>query len=153
MDRPDKPGLRGRAKRPYRGNVQAEVRALTRQRIIEAMIGLYAEFWIDQITLDQIAKHAGVTVQTILRHFGTKEGLLAAAGRQVNDAENARRADIRVADLDGAIAYLMEHYETVGDQVLRGLAQEGRYPELAALMEEGRVGHQAWVARIFSSYL
>ncbi|HJZ49855.1 MAG TPA: helix-turn-helix domain-containing protein [Roseiflexaceae bacterium] len=133
--------------------MQAEVRALTRQHIIEAMVALYAESWLDQITLDQVAKQAGVTVQTVLRHFGTKEALIAAAGRQVNDAENARRADIPVADLEGALAYLMDHYETVGDQVLRGLAQEGRYPELAVLMEEGRVGHRAWVARVFSTYL
>lgn len=153
MDSVNKYPGRRKAKRSYRGHVQAEVRALTRQRIIEAMIALYAESWLDQITLDQVAKQAGVTVQTVLRHFGTKEALIAAAGRQVNDAENARRADIPVADLEGALAYLMDHYETVGDQVLRGLAQEGRYPELAVLMEEGRVGHRAWVARVFSTYL
>ena len=149
----DKSTAHGKAKRSDRGHVQAEVRALTRQRIIEAMIALYIESWIDQITLDQVAKHAGVTVQTVLRHFGTKEALIGAAGRQVNEAENARRGHIPVSDLDGAIAYLIDHYETVGDQVLRGLAQEGRYPEIAVSMEEGRIGHRAWVARVFSSYL
>ena len=153
MDNHDKYAARGKAKRSYRGHVQAEVRALTRQRIIDAVITLYAESWIDQITLEQVAKDAGVTVQTVLRHFGTKEALIGAAGRQVNDAENARRGHIPVGDVDGAIAYLMDHYETIGDQVLRGLAQEGRYPELAVLMEEGRVGHRTWVAHVFGSYL
>jgi AcrR family transcriptional regulator len=142
-----------RAKRPYRGHVQAEVRALTRQRIIEAAVVLYAESWIDQITLEQVAQRAGVTIQTILRHFGTKEALVAAAGRQVNDAEIARRADVPVGNLDAIIAYLLDHYETQGDQVLRGLAQEGRYPALAPFMEEGRVQHRAWVARVFGSAL
>jgi AcrR family transcriptional regulator len=153
MDASDRPSSSKTTKRPYRGHVQAEVRALTRQRIIAAAIALYAESWIDQITLEQVAQRAGVTIQTILRHFGTKEAVIAAAGRQVNDAEIARRADVPVADLDGVISYLLNHYETQGDLVLRGLAQEGRYPALAPFMEEGRVEHRAWVARVFGSAL
>jgi AcrR family transcriptional regulator len=153
MDGPDTSSSLKSAKRPYRGHVQAEVRALTRQRIIEAAAALYAESWIDQITLEQVAQRAGVTIQTILRHFRTKEVLLAAAGRQLTDAETARRADVPMAELDAIIAYLLDHYETQGDQVLRGLAQEGRYPALARFMEEGRMQHRAWVARVFGPSL
>jgi AcrR family transcriptional regulator len=153
MDASDTSSSLKTAKRPYRGHVQAEVRALTRQRIIEAAVALYAEFWIDQMTLEQVAQRAGVTIQTILRHFGTKEALVAAAGRQLADAETARRADVPVGDLDAIIAYLLDHYETQGDQVLRGLAQEGRYPALAEFMEEGRIQHRAWVTRVFGPAL
>ncbi|HSH81975.1 MAG TPA: TetR/AcrR family transcriptional regulator [Herpetosiphonaceae bacterium] len=153
MDTPDNPPSRGKGKRSYRGHVQAEVRDRTRQRIIEATIALYSEAWIDQITLEQVAQRAGVTVQTVLRHFGSKEALIGAAGRQANDAEQARRGEVPVADIGGAIAYLMDHYETTGDQVLRGLAQEDRHPAVAVLMEEGRAGHRAWVARVFGAYL
>jgi AcrR family transcriptional regulator len=153
MDASDRPASPKPGKRPYRGHVQAEVRALTRQRIIAAAMALYAESWLDQITLEQVAQRAGVTIQTILRHFGTKEALIAAAGRQVNDAELLRRAEAPVADLDGVIAYVLDHYETQGDLVLRGLAQEGRYPVLSEFMEEGRVQHRAWVARAFGPAL
>ncbi len=141
------------ARRPYHGHVQAEIRDLTRRRIIEAAGALYAETWIDQMTLEQVAERAGVTIQTILRHFGTKETLVAAAGRHLNDAEASRRTDVFPGDLDGIIAYLLEHYDSQGDQILRGLAQEGRYPALAELMEEGRILHRAWVARVFQTAL
>ncbi len=153
MNTPDKPPSLAKGKRSYRGHVQAEVRDRTRQRIVEATIALYSEAWIDQITLEQVAQRAGVTVQTVLRHFGSKEALIGAAGRQANDAERARRGDITVSDIDGAIAYLVDHYESKGDQVLRGLAQEDRHPAVAALMEEGREGHRAWVAHVFRTYL
>jgi len=153
MDTFDESTSGGKAKRAYRGHVQAEVRALTRQRIIDAMVGFFAEAWIDQITLDQVAQQAGVTVQTILRHFGTKEALVAAAARQLIDAENARRAELPIDDLDGAITYLMNQYEAAGDQLMRALAQEGRYPGIATFMEEGRLGHRTWVARVFGPYL
>jgi AcrR family transcriptional regulator len=129
------------------------VRALTRQRITDAALALYTESWVDQITLEQVAQRANVTIQTILRHFGTKAALLAAAGRQATDAETARRTDVPVADLDGAIAYLLHHYETEGDRVLRGLAQEGRYPAIAQFMQEGRHQHRTWVARAFAADL
>ena len=44
-----------RTKRAYRGTVQAEVAALTRQRILDAALALAADEWLDRLTLDQIA--------------------------------------------------------------------------------------------------
>lgn len=153
MNPSDPADSRKTTRRPYHGHVQAEIRDLTRRRIIEAAATLYAEAWIDQITLEQVAERTGVTIQTVLRHFGTKEALLVAAGRHLHDAEAARRADILPSDLDGIIAYLMDHYDVQGDQVLRGLAQEGRYPALAEFMEEGRILHRGWVTRVFDPAL
>jgi hypothetical protein len=47
----------------------------------------------------------------------------------------------------------MEHYEVIGERLLRVLAQEGRYPELDILMNEGRRGQRAWVERVFGPFL
>ena len=41
-----------RTKRAYRGTVQAEVAALTRQRILDAALALAADEWLDRLTLD-----------------------------------------------------------------------------------------------------
>src|SRR5262249_23241990 len=128
-------------KRHYRGSVQAEVAALSRQRIIEATLMLYGEQWIDEMTLDQIPKRAGVTVQTIIRHFGSREQLLAAAGRAGVDQGQQQRDEAPVGDVAGAVRNLLEQYEVIGERLLRVLAQEGRYPELDILMNEGCRGH------------
>lgn len=141
------------AKRPYRQGARAAEAAETGRRIIEAALALYAERWVDQLTLDEVAARAGVTPQTVLRRFGSKEGLLAAAGDELERQVTAQRSAAPVGDVAGAIRNLFDHYEEVGDLVLRALAQEGRYPPLRALMDRGRRFHHAWVARTFGPLL
>jgi AcrR family transcriptional regulator len=137
-------------RRKYRNTAQAEIAALIRQRIIQAGLALFAEQWIDLVTLDQIAKRAGVTVQTLLRHFGSKEGLGAAVDRAANEAAAQQRAEVGVGDIEGAVDNLIEHYEQIGDRVIRMLAQEERYPQLRDFMPEGRSAHDRWVRRVFA---
>lgn len=143
----------GAAKRPYRQQARAEAAAETGRRILEAALALYAERWIDQLTLDEVAARAGVTTQTVLRRFGSKDGLLAAAGDELERRVSEQRLAAPVGDVAGAIRNLLDHYEAVGDLVLRGLAQEGRHPPLRALMDRGRHFHHAWVARTFAPQL
>lgn len=141
------------AKRRYRGTVQAEVAELTRQRLFGATIALYLEFASDDITLNQIADHAGVTVQTILRHFKTKQGLFDAVTRHHGEKISQQRDEAPVGDIAGALKNLMEHYETVGRIPLRSLALEGRSPEIDRLLERGRAYHRAWVERVFAPFI
>jgi AcrR family transcriptional regulator len=141
------------AKRQYRNTVQAEIATLTRERIINAALVLVEEQWIDQVTLEMVAEHAQVTVQTIFRHFGSKDGLIAAAGRAANDRAIVQRDEAVAGDIASAIKNLSDHYEVVGDRVIRLMAQEERYPQLHALLREGRVKHQGWVERVFAPYL
>ena len=140
-------------KRQYRNTVQAEIATLTRERIINAALELAAEQWIDLVTLEMIAERAQVTVQTIFRHFGSKDGLIAAAGRTANDRAIAQREEAVAGDTPSAIRNLSAHYEVVGDRLIRLLAQEERYPQLRDLLQEGRDKHQAWVERVFAPYL
>lgn len=137
-------------KRAYRGTAQAEVAALTRQRIIEAALSLFEGEWFEQVTLQRVAEQAGVTVQTILRHFASKEGLLFAVAAVVRETTVSERADVPTGDIEAAITYLVQHYESVGDRMIRLLAQEERYPPLKELMNEGRAIHREWVTRVFS---
>lgn len=141
------------AKRQYRNTVQAEIATLTRERIMSAALALLSNHWIDQITLEMVAEHAQVTVQTILRHFGSKESLLVAAGRVANERAVDSRAEVAVDDLAGAVHNLSVHYEAVGDRVFRLLAQEESYPQLKTLLQEGRMTHREWVERVFAPHL
>ncbi|MCL4879284.1 MAG: TetR/AcrR family transcriptional regulator [Anaerolineae bacterium] len=140
-------------KRHYRGTVQAEVAELTRQRLFDAAIALYLEFPLDQITLNQVAERAGVTVQTILRHFKTKDGLFYAAGKQLAEKIMQQRDEAPVGDIQGALRNLIEHYEAVGQIPLRSLALEGRSTEIDGYVKEGRDYHRAWVERVFAPFI
>jgi AcrR family transcriptional regulator len=137
-------------KRSYRGHVQAEVAALTAQRILQAALVLFEEQWLDHITFEQIAERAGVTVQTIIRRFGFKEQLIAEVGRLAYREVTQQRDEAPVGDIAGAIENLLAHYETVGKRALRTLSQEERDPVLHQMAEEGRLYHRQWVARLCS---
>lgn len=142
-----------KVKRPYRSKVQAELAALTRQKILDAMLALAATSWFDQITLDQVASLAGVTVQTVIRHFGSKEQLIGAAGQYAHMQVAQQRDEAPVGLLAGALQNLLDHYETDGPRILRILAQEQRYPALSPLLDAGRRAHRAWVERNFGPWL
>ena len=46
------------------------------------MIELHRERFFDQVSLEDIAERAGVTVQTVIRRFGSKERLIEAAAEE-----------------------------------------------------------------------
>lgn len=141
----------GKKGRPYRMGARAEATAATRRRIIAAAFELSLEHWYDEVSLRQIAAKADVSLQTVVNHFGTKEGILTAVLEQPV-AEYMRRADPQPDDVEGAIEILM-HYEYAGDAIIRGLALEERIPALQPFMERGRKGHREWVERAFPSAL
>ena len=50
----------------------------TRTRVINAAVALFGTRGYEATSLDQVAEASGVRKQTVLYHFGDKEGLLAA---------------------------------------------------------------------------
>ena len=140
-------------KNKYRSAVREEAEALTHQRILTAARSLYIEQWIDQITLEQVAARADVSVQTILRHFGNMQGLWVAVGRMINNSAIQQREEAPVGNIPAAVKNLTDHYEMTSVTGLRTLALEGRYPQLDAMLSDGRQYHQAWVERVFLPYL
>ena len=56
-------------KRAYRMGARAEAAEETRRRIEGATVALFLERYLDQITLEDIAERAEVSVQTVLRHW------------------------------------------------------------------------------------
>jgi AcrR family transcriptional regulator len=141
------------APRPYRMKARAESKAATRRAISSAFLALFAQRHYDDVTLDAVAARAGVTVQTVIRHFGSKDGLFAAAVEDVARAEEAGRAATPAGSTARAVRVVVGRYEHLGDVVLRLLAQEDRLPALHEAADYGRRFHREWVERAFAPHL
>jgi len=128
---------------------RAEAAEQTGRRLVAAMQALFAERPFDEITLDAVAARAGVTLQTLLRRFGSKSGLLAAAAADGRERIEAQRSAAPAGDVRGCVKNLFDHYEEWGVVALRLLEQEERFDEIAALTRRGREMHAAWVEHAF----
>ena len=140
-------------KRPYRMRARAEAAAETGRRILEAVVELHTERFFDQVTLDDVAARAGVTVQTVIRRFGNKERLIEAAAEEGKRQVVRQRDQAPVGDIEGAVKNLVDHYEEWGDSALRLLAQEERVAAFRSVTEAGRALHYQWVERVFAPLL
>ena len=140
-------------KRAYRGTIQAEVAALTAQLIIQAGLVLFDEQWGETIKLEQIAERAGVTTQTLLRHFGSKERLADAVSQEAFRLSQQQLIEPPVGDIATIAAGLVAYYDAGGKRMLRGLVQEEKYPELHSIIDVARASHKAWLERAFAADL
>ena len=122
----------------------------TAERIVTATEALVATGPLSEVTLSSIAEGAGVTVQTVLRHMGSREGCLEAVGRRVAERIAQQRGHTEPGDARAAITELIAHYEAEGRLVLNLLGQEQASDDTAAqTVAEGRAFHRAWVERCF----
>jgi AcrR family transcriptional regulator len=139
--------------RPYRQVARAQARERTRETLMQAAGEEIARDGWTNASLESVAARAGVTKQTALRHFGSKEGLLDAVLRRTSSIVRKERAKAPVGDVPGAVANLMRHYERYGDVVIRVLAQEHRSALLRRATDRGRAVHREWVLRTFEPQL
>ncbi len=140
-------------RRPYRMVARAESAAATGERILDAAVEVFWESPAEQVSLHEVARRAGVTVQTVIRRFGGKEGLFAATAEREVERVRRQRDEARTGDVNGAVRVLVDHYEAMGDRVVRLLAEEERVPELRRLADQGRASHREWCARVFAPAL
>jgi AcrR family transcriptional regulator len=132
---------------------RAAAAAATRASIAGTWLALSGELDYDEITLDAVAARAEVTVQTVIRHFGSKEELFVTVAQEVGAEEELRREAAPIGDVDGAVRAVSEHYERIGDVVLRLLGQENRFPAIREITDEGRRIHYEWVDKTFAPLL
>jgi AcrR family transcriptional regulator len=139
----------GPRQRPYRMRARAQAAEATGRAITAAARALFAERAYDQVSLPAIADRAAVTVQTVLRRFGSKEELFAAAARERSGQIRAEREAAPAGD----IRHLVMHYERWGDEQAHLLAQEARVPAIRAITDAGRRYHRDWIARGYAPAL
>ena len=140
------------ASRRYSQVARAQAAEDTARRIVDAFLAPLMADWYDDITLDRVAADAGVTVQTVVRRFGGKDGLLANAANVLSDQINAQRA-APPGDLGRLVNNLLVDYEQRGDAVIRLLALEPRHPAVKTVLDFGRGEHRRWVSAAFAEPL
>ena len=141
-----------KATRSYVMRARADAVADTRQRILQAAFDLSGERMSLEIVLGDIADRAGVSVQTILRHFGSREALFDAVAEFARGQISAERA-APAGDVAAAVHVIFSHYEARGDAVLRFLAQEFWDERARELTDRGRRMHRDWVRTVFAPQL
>jgi AcrR family transcriptional regulator len=138
--------------RSYTMTTRAEAAEQTRVRILDAMVELVASRLLADISLEGVAAAACVSVQTVLRRFGNRTGLLEAAFAHATVDVVAERA-APVGDIDAAVRAIVDHYERRGDGVVLLLAQEDSDEIVRRITVQGRRMHREWVVEVFDPYL
>lgn len=131
---------------------RAQAAAHTAERILDAAVEVFFEAPTASVSLDEVARRAGVTVQTVIRRFGGRDGLLAAAAERESDRVRDER-EVPPGDVEGAVHVLVGHYERTGDFVLRMLAEEARSAALGGIADRGRKMHRDWCEAVFAPAL
>jgi AcrR family transcriptional regulator len=127
----------------------------TRDRIVGTMLELLMERWYDEVTLRDLAQKAGVALQTVVNHFATKEGVIAAVVEdpRLEARFGGERFKTQPGDIVGAVEMLMRDYERAGDATIRLLSLESRVPSLQGMLALGRAVHRRWVQSTFPAAL
>lgn len=139
--------------RPYRMAARARAAEATSQRILDAAVALFWEHPASQVSLDEVAARAGVSVQTVIRRFGGRDGLMTAAAAREAERVRHERDEAPTGDVPAAVAVLVGHYEQMGDRVMRLLSEEPRVPGLGEIAGQGRALHRQWCERVFQPFL
>src|SRR5918994_3975148 len=95
--------------RKYDMALRDAAKSATRDAIVAATIDTFMTERTFAITLASVAERAGVTVKTVLRHFGSREALLDIAWAQVFDQVMAERTP-PPGDPEAALDVLIDHY-------------------------------------------
>src|ERR1700734_2664366 len=77
------------APRPMRADAQRNY-----DRLIAAAVAAFAERGADDVSLEEIARRAGVGIGTLYRHFPTRQALLEAVYLDQVDALGVRAAEL-----------------------------------------------------------
>jgi AcrR family transcriptional regulator len=138
--------------RTYSQTQRAESTEATRRAILDAATSLFLEEHEPEPPLELVAERAGCSARSVLRHFGSKEGLVEAA---IADATAAAAESRRAApgDVPGAVRAIVGHYERMGDDVVRMLASADRYPLVRRVTEIGAEMHRDWAREAFGPRL
>lgn len=131
---------------------RAEAMAGTRRRILRAVRDLAFETLNLAPTLETVADRAGVSVQTVLRHFGDRDSLLDAA-LDAATAETVAEREAPAGDVAAAVRIIVDHYELRGDFVVHLLGHEQDDSRYSRITEPGRVLHRKWVTDVFAPQL
>ena len=140
-------------RRPYTMRARAEAVEATRDRIARAAMARFLAQPYDDVTIAAVAADAGVSSQTVLNHFESKDGLFTAAAALFSADLAGAREQARPHDARSAVAALMDQFERSGDGNVRLAVLDERIPAVKAALDEGRAFHQEFLAGVFAGRL
>ena len=132
---------------------RAEAAADTWDRIVDALLVRFASLPYDRIRLEDVAADAGVSLQTVLRRFGSKPGLLTAMAERELARIAETREHHRGAPPARVVAELVTHYERYGDLILKVYAESAQVEGLGEVARNGRTYHLRWCEEAFAAAL
>jgi len=155
---------RGEPQRSYKQVARAKAQEQTRETLLQAATEEVERDSWTQASLESVAGRAGVSKQTVLRHFGSKQGLLDAVISRTSSLVVKERNQAPIGDIPGAVANLMHHYERYGDIMVRLLpyrdavvrvmgSESRRRNPLTRAVDHGHEVHEEWVLRTFEPQL
>jgi AcrR family transcriptional regulator len=141
-------------RRPYKKVAREQSQQRTRDALLDAADDeFYSDRW-QKTSLEALSAKAGVTKQTLLRHFGSKDGLLLQALMRGAAQILEQRWSTPPGDVAGAVENLLDHYESWGERSLRiGAWQRSGPAMLAKLSQMARQVHYEWVEYAFGPWL
>jgi AcrR family transcriptional regulator len=141
-------------KRPYKQVARAEAQQRTRAALLDAAVEEFTQGRWEKVSLQGLARRAKVSKQTLLRHFGSKDGLLMQALASSAAEALEQRWSAHPGDIEGAVENVLDHYEGWGERSLRiGAWLDSGPPQLAHLSQMARQMHYNWIEFAFGPQL
>jgi AcrR family transcriptional regulator len=138
----------------YRQGRRAQQTDANIARIVKTAVGLIKKVrHVADITLDDIARQSGLTARTILRRFGSRDGVLEAAFGRLQVEFRGLRTPSAPGDVEAAMSSLLHQYERIGDLNIRALEEEDELILLHRNLEIARRYHRAWLNDVFRPQL
>lgn len=149
------------AKKPKPRTYNNVARAQAQERRQDALLDaardeLFGGSWQSwqKTSLDTLAKRAGVTKQTLLRYFGSKEGLLMQTLVRGYSQIRDQRWSAPVGDIAGIVDNLLDHYDDWGKHSRRlGAWEQTGSTFLVRVVQAARQVHYDWVDYAFAPWL
>ena len=111
-----------KAPRTYEMSARADAVVVTRSRIAREAMALFLEHSFEEVTLARIAQAAGVSHQTVLNHFDSKDGVVFAVAELLKAERLPARYEAEPGDVAAAIHAVVGDYEGMGDANFRWAA-------------------------------
>lgn len=130
---------------------RAQAAADTGDRILDATLAAFARMPYEAMRLEEIARDAGVTVQTVIRRFTGKSALVCAMVVRESERIAATRSSSPATDLRVVVAELAAHYERYGRLIAKMYAEAPAIEGLSDIAQHARSAHTAWCAHVLAS--
>jgi AcrR family transcriptional regulator len=138
--------------RTYTQVRRAAAQDRTRTALLDAAEDAFFSRPWDEVSLEAIAAAAGSTKQTLLRHFGSKDGLLEQAYERAFERVREQRLAAPTDDIAGAVDNLLDHYEQSGERAIKIAAMPGG-GRIGEIGRRSRQLHYDWVEHAFGRRL